>query len=58
MHDNPIFPYFFLISLCFKLHYHALAPHPSLAVRASPSLHIVLLFPRCAALLCAVAAAK
>jgi len=45
-------PFFFLFFLPFILHYHALAPHPSPAERVSPALPAVLLFPRCATLVC------
>lgn len=46
------FPLFFLFFLPFMLHYHALAPHPSPAERVPPALPAVLLFPRCATLVC------
>lgn len=56
-----LFPFFFPFFILFSPFYIALpcsCPPPSPAERGSPALHIVLLFPCCATLLCAVAAAK
>lgn len=59
MHNNLILPHSFLLFFPTSI-YITLprsCPHSSPAVCASPSLHIVLLFPCCATLLCAMAAA-
>ena len=58
---QSFFPFFFPFFILFSPFYIALpcsCPPPSPAERGSPALHIVLLFPCCATLLCAVAAAK